>query len=181
MAKAKAKETTPARRPNPIDTVEWVDPGTLTANGYNPNHMAPPEEALLRVSILEDGWTHPIVARPDNEIVDGFHRWSLAKKYPEILALGGGKVPVVRLLPSDTVHQMMSTIRHNRARGNHYVLKMADIIRQLKEAGVADEDIERRLSMEPEEVERLADAGGMLKRGAAEGFNKGWVPGAQQD
>lgn len=161
---------------NPVAAIEWVDPATLHANNYNPNHMAPPEEMLLRRSLLEDGWTQPIVSRPDREIIDGFHRWTLAQKYPEILALGDGKVPVAWLRPSDLQHQMMSTIRHNRARGQHAVLKMAEIIRQLKEMGVHDEDIMHRLSMEAEEVERLADTGGMVKRGRAEGFNAGWVP-----
>ena len=47
----------------PITTVEWVDPESLRANGYNPNHVAPPEMRLLKLSIMETGWTQPIVVR----------------------------------------------------------------------------------------------------------------------
>jgi ParB-like chromosome segregation protein Spo0J len=161
----------------PVGRIEWVDPATLRANSYNPNHVAPPEMELLKLSILEDGWTQPIVARLDNEIVDGFHRWTLGSKDPEVRALTGGLVPVTRLNAADMAHQMMSTIRHNRARGTHRVIRMADIVRSLaKEFGLPEEDIMRRLGMEDEEVERLIDHGGMTQRGRAEGFGNGWIP-----
>lgn len=162
---------------HPVGDVRWVEPDTLRANAYNPNHVAPPELALLKLSIMEDGWTQPIVARPDGEIVDGFHRWHLAMTDKDVLALGGGTVPVVRLAPGDNAHQMMSTIRHNRARGTHGVLKMADIVRALAgEMKVPPQEIMRRLGMEEEEVDRLQDARGMIARGSASAFAQGWVP-----
>jgi hypothetical protein len=72
---------------------------------------------------------------------------------------------------------MMSTIRHNRARGNHGVLKMADIVRTLAhEMKIPAEEIMRRLGMEDEEVDRLQDTGGMIERGSAAAFANGWVP-----
>src|SRR5262245_34225405 len=55
----------------PISRVEWVDRSTLHANHYNPNAVAPPERELIILSILEDGWTQPLVTLPDGEIVDG--------------------------------------------------------------------------------------------------------------
>ena len=118
-------------RTQPVSSVEWTDPKTLRANFYNPNHVAPPELELLKLSILEDGWTQPIVAREDGEIVDGYHRFYLATHDREVAALTKGMVPVVRLTPRSNADQMMSTIRHNRARGTHGVLKMADIVRRL--------------------------------------------------
>ncbi len=160
----------------PISRVEWVPRGLLRANSYNPNHVAPIELRLLAISILEDGWTQPIVARPDDEIVDGFHRWSVSG-HEELLPMTGGLVPVVRTRPTSLEHQMMSTIRHNRARGTHGILKMADIIRTLiDEEGLSYEEIMTRLQMEWEEVDRLHDRGGMLKRGSRDDFNTGWVP-----
>jgi ParB-like chromosome segregation protein Spo0J len=161
----------------PVSTVEWIDPKTLSANLYNPNHVAPPELELLKLSIMEDGWTQPIVARADGQIVDGFHRWRLATTDKQVAALTGGLVPVVRLAPRTNADQMMSTIRHNRARGTHGVLKMADIVRSLAdEFKLPEEEIMRRLGMEDEEVERLLDTGGMVKRGSASVFANGWVP-----
>lgn len=160
----------------PLMAVEWVDRNTLNPNDYNPNHVAPPELELLKTSILEDGWTQPIVARPDGTIVDGFHRWTVSAD-PKIGAMTEGKVPVVRVAHDDPAHLRMSTIRHNRARGSHAVLKMADIIRDLIDSGgMTPEEVMRRLGMEDEEVERLYDRGGMLKRGSKEAFNGGWVP-----
>jgi ParB-like chromosome segregation protein Spo0J len=164
----------------PLQTIEWVDPAILRANSYNPNHVAPTEMALLKVSILEDGWTQPIVVRADNEIVDGFHRFTLATTDEDVMALTDGYVPVVRLTVGDMAHQRMSTIRHNRARGSHIVSRMGEIVRALLDEGLSPEEIAIRLGMEDEEVERLADTAGMTVRGAAEGFNKGWTADTQR-
>jgi ParB-like chromosome segregation protein Spo0J len=149
----------------------------LKPNGYNPNHVAPIELDLLALSILEDGWTQPIVARSDGQIVDGFHRWTVSGR-PEIQERTGGKVPVVYLnrSPAD---QMLSTIRHNRARGVHGVLPMAKIVRELVDLhGMKREAVCDRLGMEAEEVERLYDQAGMPEKigRTTDQFNKGWVP-----
>lgn len=159
----------------PVSNIQWVDRDKLHANQYNPNHVSPREMRLLKISIVEDGWTQPIVARTDGQIVDGFHRW-LTSDTQEVRAMTGGKVPVVYLdVPPE--HQMMSTIRHNRARGNHGVLKMAEIVRHLVDnENLSFEEVGNRLQMEEEEVDRLYDQSGMTVRGSKEGFNMGWVP-----
>jgi len=59
----------------PVSAVVWKHRDTLTSNDYNPNRVAPPELELLILSILEDGWTQPIVILKDGTIVDWFHRW----------------------------------------------------------------------------------------------------------
>lgn len=161
----------------PVSQVRWVPRGQLRANSYNPNAVAPPELELLRLSILEDGWTQPIVVLADNTIIDGFHRWTVSAD-PKVRALTGGLVPVV-VVDVDPVHRMMSTIRHNRARGTHAVLKMAEIVRGMVEAGLEAGEICRRLGMEDEELERLLDRSGMTVRGTAgvNGFGRAWVPG----
>ena len=45
----------------PVDCVIWVKGETVEANDYNPNKVAPPEMKLLEHSIMEDGYTQPIV------------------------------------------------------------------------------------------------------------------------
>ena len=45
----------------PIDFVKWEISENVVANDYNPNKVAPPEMELLEVSILNDGYTQPIV------------------------------------------------------------------------------------------------------------------------
>ena len=122
------------RQKMPLDNLQWVDREQLQPNHYNPNAVAPPEMALLRTSIIEDGWTQPIVVNPDMTIVDGFHRWTCSG-HPAIHKLTGGLVPVVILEPVDHEHQQMSTIRHNRARGRHGVLEMGRIVKELLGAG----------------------------------------------
>jgi ParB-like chromosome segregation protein Spo0J len=133
---------------------------------------------LLALSILEDGWTQPIVAHPDGTIVDGFHRYTVSER-PEIAVMTNGLVPVV-FLSKERGDRMLATIRHNRARGVHGVRPMASIVRELMEKGYSREDLMRRLGMEEEEVERLWDQAGMPERigREREGFNNGWVPQA---
>lgn len=164
----------------PVGKVEWIDRERLSANSWNPNKQAPPEHELLRISILEDGWTQPIVVREHDggdrlEIVDGYHRW-LTSAHPKVYALTGGLVPIVRLPECPDAQARLATVRHNRARGTHHVLGMADIVAELQELGMTDGEISDRLKMDEEEVDRLADRGNMIKRGAAgAGFGKGWT------
>jgi ParB-like chromosome segregation protein Spo0J len=162
----------------PISRVEWLPRETLSANDWNPNKQAPPEKKLLKISILENGWTQPIVARTAEDgtvqIVDGFHRW-LVSEDPDVYALTGGLVPVVLLATTDDAVARLATVRHNRARGTHYVVPMADIVADLLDSGMDPKEIGRRLGMDSEEVDRLTDRGVMTKRGRGNGFKKGWT------
>jgi ParB-like chromosome segregation protein Spo0J len=161
----------------PVSRVEWLHRSQLTANDYNPNHVAPPELELLLVSILADGWTQPIVTLPDLVIVDGFHRWELAA-HPLMEARYGGMVPVVRI-QLDPVHRRMSTIRHNRARGQHAILPMAEIVTAMLKEGIAPTAIQEGLGMEDEELSRLATHVGMPELGGSFEFTKEWTPGTK--
>jgi ParB-like chromosome segregation protein Spo0J len=160
----------------PVSSVRWRHRDDLKPNDYNPNKVAAPEMELLIISILEDGWTQPIVVHADGHIVDGFHRYTVSKD-PRLMERFGGMVPTVEV-DVDEVHQRMSTIRHNRARGTHGVLPMADIVRYMAEDGVPADEIQRRLGMEDEEVERLLDRSGMPVKMEAKagGFGKAWRP-----
>lgn len=157
----------------PVSTVQWIDRNELKPNGYNPNRVAPPELKLLRISILEDGWTQPIVINPDYEIVDGYHRWKVSEDR-DVAALTDGKVPVVMTQPADHNQQQMATIRHNRARGTHTVLDMSQIVQDMIEAGLSQQEIEARLQMESEEVIRLAARQGIPKSKIIQ--DAGWSP-----
>jgi hypothetical protein len=166
----------------PLNKVEWVDRNTLHANSYNPNHVAPVEMELLKKSIMEDGWTQPIVAKIDGEIVDGFHRWTCSGD-KRIADMTGGLVPVVRVNPPKS-QQYMSTIRHNRARGSHGIDSMANIVRALiDDEGLDYEEVMARCGMEWEEVDRLYDKAGMTKKGRYETdeFSAGWVPKSKKE
>lgn len=168
-------QPTDAQLRQPISEVIWRHRSLLNPNDYNPNSVAPPEMKLLVTSIMEDGWTQPIVINSAMEIVDGFHRWTVSGQEP-LLARFNGWVPTV-MVALDPAHQKMSTIRHNRARGTHAVLRMAEIVRGMLEGGVKSEDIQKRLGMEDEEVDRLRTRAGMPERMEKAGtFGKAWVP-----
>ena len=66
------------RKKQPLDNITWLHRDKLKANSYNPNRVAKPELKLLKLSIIEDGWTQPIVANKDYTIVDGYHRWTVS-------------------------------------------------------------------------------------------------------
>lgn len=162
----------------PVSQVRWLHRDLLKANDYNPNVIAPPELELLKLSILEDGWTCPIVTLPEQngryQIVDGYHRWKISSD-PQVYALTGGLIPTVQVA-LDPIHRQMSTIRHNRARGTHGVLRMADIVRGMIADGVSEKELMKRLGMEREEVARLNNRAGMPDQIKTTSFNNAWVP-----
>jgi ParB-like chromosome segregation protein Spo0J len=165
----------------PISNVEWVPRDSIQANDYNPNRQAPPEHRLLEVSILQDGWTQPIVVFDAGDgskpiIVDGEHRWRTSGK-AAVADMTGGLVPIVRICKSRE-NRIMATIRHNRARGEHAVIDMAQLIKELLEAGSDTEQIGTLLGMEDEEIERLAEKAGLPEVVARShgAFSNGWVP-----
>lgn len=163
---------------DPIGKLVWIHRDELHANDYNPNKQAPTETNLLETSILEDGWTQPVVVNPQgNIIVDGFHRHSVSGR-PKMMAKYHGYVPCVLLEGKNRVDLQMSTIRHNRATGTHAVLPMAGIIKEMLDEGVEAKEIQKRLGMEKDEVVRLAQREGipmsdLIKNGD---FSKSWSP-----
>ena len=57
----------------PLSSLQWVDREQLKPNDYNPNKVNRENLKLLVQSIMTNGWTLPIVVRPDYTIIDGFH------------------------------------------------------------------------------------------------------------
>lgn len=140
----------------PLSTLQWVDRNLLHANSWNPNKVSKQNLELLIQSILTNGWTLPIVVRPDYTIIDGFHRWTVAGMEPLITKLQG-RVPVVIVEHQDRAEDMYGTVTHNRARGTHLLEPMKNIVRELMDSGKTVEEIGKQLGMRPEEVFRLSD------------------------
>lgn len=140
----------------PLSTLQWVDRTLLRANGYNPNKVSEENLKLLVQSILTNGWTLPIVCRPDYTIIDGFHRWTVSGREP-LLSTLGGKVPVVLVdHHGDESADMYGTITHNRARGTHLLEPMKAIVKKLMDEGKSVQEIGKQLGMRPEEIFRLS-------------------------
>lgn len=163
----------------PVDCVLWVSADEIVANDYNPNSVAPPEMELLKVSILQDGYTQPIVTfqgEDVREVVDGFHRNRVGRECPEVRERVKGYLPVVTINTErgDRGDRIAATIRHNRARGKHQVSAMSDIVIELKRRNWSDSKIGRELGMDPDEVLRLTQITGLAELFSNVEFSKSW-------
>ena len=163
----------------PVDLVVWEPADKVQANDYNPNSVAPPEMELLRLSILADGYTQPIVTHAENGhlmVVDGFHRNRVGKEFEDVQDRIHGYLPVVRIRDdrSDRGDRIAATIRHNRARGKHQVEGMSQIVLELKRRNWSDKKIGKQLGMDPDEVLRLAQITGLAEAFKDHEFSEAW-------
>ena len=140
----------------PLATLHWVDRDKLIPNSYNPNRVSRENLDLLIQSIMANGFTMPIVCRPDYTIIDGFHRWTVAGEEPLKSRLKG-KVPVVIVQHKDEAANVYGTVTHNRARGTHLLEPMKNIVKKLLAQGKSIKEVGKELGMKPEEVFRLSD------------------------
>lgn len=165
----------------PVDFVRWVKNDTVTHNDYNPNKVAPPEMKLLELSILNDGYTQPIVSWSNEdkgkiEVIDGFHRHRVGKESKVVNQRVKGYLPVVdiRNEQSSKNDRMASTIRHNRARGKHQVDAMSEIVIELKNRNWRNARIAKELGMDEEEVLRLCQISGLEHLFTDKDFSNAW-------
>ncbi len=173
-------------RTEPVDLVQWVPAEDVEANDYNPNAVAPPEMELLRLSVMADGFTQPIVTNQEGArtvVIDGFHRNRVGKECDDVRERTHGHLPVVQIREgrADKADRMASTIRHNRARGKHQVEAMSDIVMDLKRRNWSDSKIGKELGMDPDEVLRLAQISGLAEAFADRDFSMAWVAEAAAD
>jgi len=150
---------------SPVYNILAVPIEKVVPNTYNPNKVAPPEMKLLYDSIKEDGYTMPVVCYYSEYedkyiIVDGFHRYQVMLKYPDIYEREKGLLPV-SVIDKTIDHRMASTIRHNRARGSHNIDLMSNIVRELHEMGRSDEWVSKHLGMDKDEILRLKQITGL--------------------
>jgi ParB-like chromosome segregation protein Spo0J len=163
----------------PVDCVIWVPHSNVTANEYNPNKVAPPEMELLEVSIVNDGYTQPIVtwAKGDaHEVVDGFHRSRVGKESKLVAQRVQGYLPVVEIRKEQQGKndRIASTIRHNRARGKHQVDAMSEIVLELKNRNWTNKRIAKELGMDEDEILRLCQITGLQHLFTDQDFSRAW-------
>jgi ParB-like chromosome segregation protein Spo0J len=168
-------------RHHPVDLVLWIPSDEVRANDYNPNRVAPPEMRLLAHSVRANGYTMPIVVHHGEEtdlVVDGFHRHRVGKEDSDVRHSVRGRLPVTRIRAerSDLASRIAATIEHNRARGEHAVGDMSEIVRMLVQAGWRDNKIQEELGMDPDEVRRLKQITGLAELFADREYSRGWEP-----
>jgi ParB-like chromosome segregation protein Spo0J len=168
---------------HPVGNVIWVDLDKVKPNDYNPNSVAKQELELLYHSISQDGYTQPVVTvRSEVEgeytIVDGFHRYFVCKNYPDIFESTNGKLPIV-VIEATMGGRIGATVRHNRARGKHSPMAMANLVFSLSELGHSEEDISRDLGTSLDEIKRLRHVTGFSKLFENAEYSRSWRLRAQ--
>ena len=114
----------------PSSTLQWVDRTLVKPNDYNPNKVSKQNLELLTQSIFPNGWTLPIVVRPDYTIIDGFHRWTVAgpewkyvppseKDKRTLFERLVSKLLVVIVHQKDKAVKINGTFTHKMAIGTH--------------------------------------------------------------
>lgn len=173
---------------HPVDFVRWVAADAVGAQPLNPNTVAPPEFKLLNTSIEDSGLTMPVVGAledaPDGsghdyyETVDGFHRGRVVKDNPSVRASTFGRIPIVQIRAErgDRIARISATVQHNRARGEHRVEAMSELVREMYQAGERDEAIQKELGMDADEVRRLKQITGLAELFADREFSQAWEP-----
>lgn len=169
----------------PTDCVLWIKQQQVIANDYNPNVMSPTEKRLLETSLVKDGYTQPVVVLPIQQsknkpsqwqVVDGYHRYLLSKKNSLNKRINGYLPITILDVESHTMaDQIAATIRHNRARGQHQVAAMSDIVRDLSRLGWNDQKIGDELGMSQDEVLRLKQISGLAELFSEHDFSEAWT------
>lgn len=174
---------------HPVDLVLWVKTDDVLAQPLNPNTVAPPEFKLLAHSIRANGFTMPIVAHEGERdgkavrvTVDGFHRGRIGREMADVRESTHGRLPVtqIRAERGDEAARIAATIEHNRARGEHRIEAMSEVVRMLYQAGWRDERIQEELGMDADEVRRLKQITGLAdlfrEREFSEAWEAEWTP-----
>lgn len=143
--------------------VQMIETEKLKPNEYNPNIMTDEQFQAVIEDFKENGFVgQPIIINEKNEIIDGEHRWRVAK------FLNYEKVPIVYFNPKDEDHQKMLTIGWNAKRGEFNPLKLAKLIQDLNQKytleelslklGFSASDLKDKLALNqitPEFIEQL--------------------------
>ncbi len=153
---------------DPINQVVWLPTEALQPNWYNPNVVFGPELRLLELSILRTGWVQPVLATRAGTIIDGYHRWRLARESPRLHERYGGRLPVA-LLDLEEAEAMLLTVRMNRAKGSHVAVKMSELVKALIDRhGLDRQQIAQEIGATLDEVDLLYQDGVFKARKIAE-------------
>ncbi|MGR5559558.1 ParB N-terminal domain-containing protein [Vibrio fortis] len=162
----------------PACQVNLIAIADIEANQYNPNKMAPPESKLLVQSIVQDGLTMPVLVNRLSRhteqyvLIDGFHRYQLVSRHPQLQPLPGYIPAVVLELTEERC--MPTSVRHNLARGCHQVELTAELTIQLKEMGWSNQKICQELGMDKDEVLRMQQVTGLAAAFKNQDFSQAW-------
>jgi ParB-like chromosome segregation protein Spo0J len=178
--------------------VQYVPVRDVSPNSYNPNRQSEHDFELLIRSMEADGFTQPIIVNRDSRvIVDGEHRWTAGivtealrrrglLSSPENIAqirservsvldeIGDFEVPVV-FVDMTEAQAMVSTLRHNRARGSEDFELTASLFRDLQQLGALDV-AQDELLLDDVEMNLLLGDENAPDALAADEYGEAWEP-----
>ena len=150
--------------------IEYVPISQIRPNEYNPNRQSEQEHEMLLRSIVDNGFTQPVIVTHDGVIVDGEHRWKAAQ------ALGMTSLPVV--VVDMTQEQMrIATLSHNKARGSHDLQLEVQVLRDLESLGALSW-AQDSLMISDEEIQKLLSDIPAPESLMSEDFSTAWEPDA---
>jgi len=161
-------------RPDEYLETQWLPREEIEPNDWNPNEIEDTERDMLHRSIMNHGWTRPIVIHAEEHyIIDGEQRWTVAED-DEIQAdedltpegVPAGYVPVFGIT-LDEEQAKVSTIQHNRARGFVSYNNLYDYLDIFNEENLLDE-LRDELDFDKDGMLRIVD-----DEGVAEAIHKG--------
>ncbi|ENE8567954.1 ParB N-terminal domain-containing protein [Salmonella enterica] len=107
-------------RDEPVGCVQWVPADCVNANDYNPESIGPVEQKILELSLLQDGFTQPIVVTTGRaeelrfHVVDGYQRYLLSQK-PALRKRLLGHIPITTIrTQQDEIFSLMAAASHIR-------------------------------------------------------------------
>jgi hypothetical protein len=125
--------------------VVYVEASALRPNGWNPNEMDAGMLDRLRREVERVGFVQPVVAMPDGRIIDGEHRWEVARER-------GWRVPVVYLDVDEATAKTLC-LNLNSIRGENDPGRLLALLETMP--GV---DMERVLGITSGDMDRLSAA-----------------------
>lgn len=186
MSEAETADDEQEYNPNPNDNYlpcTWLPREEIEPNDWNPNSMDDEQRNRLRLSLLDNGWTMPIVVHAEEHyIIDGEQRWTTAG-HPDIQEredltpddVPAGYVPVYGITVEEN-QAKMATIQHNRARGDTDLASMREYLNQLNQRTDISE-VSNRIGVDSDDADRILDEVVASDIGdEVDDFSAPWVP-----
>jgi len=127
--------------------VVYVDASALRPNGWNPNEMDAGMLDRLMREVERVGFVQPVAAMRDGTIIDGEHRWVLARDK-------GWKVPVVYLDVDERTAKTLC-VNMNAIRGENDPARLVALVESL---GMPGREMERVLGITSGDMDALRAA-----------------------
>ena len=144
----KDKDDKVKQLPTALGAIRHIPVEQCEPNQWNPNEMDAKTYSKMKKDIQRTGYIPPLlvmpVAQDRYKIVDGYHRWLVAKE------LNMQTVPC-QVLEMDDTEAMLKTVQLNYMRGAAVPIKLANVIHSLNRTMTLAE-LEAKLPYEEEEL-----------------------------